>query len=149
MNSGKVLTLYMSTPDLMRAGHRVTCDEFDCDANGIVGDINYEKDVGYVALLVSQKSYEIIEQAEIVVDKGILMESIYVDIDLNHLKKGSVIEIGDNLFEVSGPCQSYRYLYAIAPELPELIDGNRGIFVTPLDYSTVRVGDEVKVIQEA
>ena len=149
MTSGNVLTLYMTMPDLMRSGHRMKCEDFECDPNGIIGDVNYEKGGEHVLLLVSKKSYDIIEAAELVVDKGVLLENIYVDIDLNHLKKGSVIEVGDILFEVTGPCKAYAYLYALAPELPELIDGNRGIFVTPMEQGRIAVGDEVKIVKEA
>ncbi|MEA1919728.1 MAG: hypothetical protein U9N52_07805 [Campylobacterota bacterium] len=149
MATGKVLSLYMTMPDLMRSGHRMKCDDFECDDNGILGDKNYESEESSLILLVSKKSYDLIEEAELVVDQGMLMENIYVDIDLNHLKKGSVIEIGETLFEVTGPCQAYRYLYAFAPELPELIHGNRGIFVSPVEYGRVEVGDEVSVVKEA
>lgn len=149
MSSGKVLTLYMTMPDMMRSGHRTRCESFECDPNGIVGDVNYEKAEEHVLLLVSQKSYDIIEASEYVLERGILLENIFVDIDLNHLKKGSIIEIGETLFEVTGPCQAYRYLYAVAPELPELLDGNRGIYVTPAEQGTITLGDKVSIVKEA
>ena len=149
MASGKVLALYMTMPDLMRSGHRMACSDFECDPGGISGDVNYENSAEHVMLLISKKSYDLIEEAELVVDKGVLMENIYVDTDLNHLKKGSVIEIGGTLFEVTGPCEAYRYLYALAPELPELIHGNRGIYVTPMEQGRVEVGDGVTVLKEA
>lgn len=149
MRSGKVLTLYMTMPDMMRSGHRMRCDDFECNPNGIVGDVNYEKKPAQKMLLVSKKSYDIIEDEEIAVSKGLLLENIYVDIDLNNLKQGSIIEVGDVVFTVDGPCESYGYLYAIAPELPELIHGNRGIFITPCEHGKIEVGDEVKVIEEA
>ena len=149
MKSGKVLSLYMTMPDLMRSGHRMKCDDFDCDPTGIVGSRDYDNGEEQMLLLVSKISYDLIEEAELAVDKGLLMENIYVDIDLYHLKKGSIIEIGETLFEVRGACEDYRYLYAFAPEVPELIQGKRGLFVAPVDYGTVRVGDEVSVVQEA
>lgn len=147
MSIGKVLNLYMTMPDLMRSGHRMQCEDFECDPQGIQEDINYGKQSENVMLLVSQKSYEMIEAAELVVDKGLLLENIYVDIDLNHLKKGSIIEVGNVVFKVDGPCEAFRYLYAIAPELPELIAGNRGIFITPVDSGRVALGDEVRVLE--
>lgn len=146
---GKVLNLYMTIPDLMRSGYRQKVDSFECDPNGIQGDKNYELGDASIMLLVSEKSYEIIEEAELVVDKGVLLENIYVDVDLGHLKKGSIIEVGETIFEVRGPCEAYDYLYALAPELPELIHGNRGIFVRPAEYGRLNVGDTVTVIQEA
>ncbi len=148
MTTGKVLSLYMTMPDMIRAGHRMSVEDMDCDENGIIGSRDYENGSEHKMVIVSKKSYDIIEEAELVVDIGVLMEDIYVDVDLNHLKAGSIIEIGDMLFEVNGPCESYRYLYAFAPELPELIHGNRGLFVTPIEYGSMSVGDEVKVLKE-
>lgn len=149
MTSGKVLSLYITMPDMMRSGHRMRCDDFDCDTNGIVGSRDYDNGSEQLLVLVSKISYDIIEEADLVLEKGVLMEDIYVDIDLNHLKKGSIIEIGETLFEVVGPCADYRYLYAFAPELPELLEGQRGIFVSPVEYGSIVVGNDVKVIEEA
>lgn len=147
MTSGKVVTLYMTMPDMMRAGHRMRVDDIDLDENGIMGSRDHDNGVERPLVLVSKKSYDIIEDAELVFERGLLMEDIYVDIDLYHLNKGSVIEIGEVLFEVTGPCEDYRYLYAFAPELPELIHGKRGLFLSPMDYGGLAIGDEVKIIK--
>jgi len=149
MTSGKVLSLYMTMPDMIRAGHRMSVDDMDCDENGIMGSRDYENGQEHQMVIVSKKSYDIIEEAELVLEQGVLMEDIYVDVDLYHLKAGSIIEIGDMLFEVNGPCESYRYLYAFAPELPDLIAGQRGLFVTAIEYGGMKVGDEVNVVKEA
>jgi hypothetical protein len=148
MANGKVLSLYMTTPDLMRSGYRQNVEYFECDPSGIIGDKSYESEEPLI-LLVSKKSYDIIEEADLVLDKGILMENIYVDADLYHLKAGSIIEIGETLFEVTGPCESYGYLFGFAPELPELIAGKRGLFVRPLEFGSINVGDEVTIEKEA
>jgi MOSC domain-containing protein YiiM len=149
MTSGKVLSLYITMPDMMRSGHRMKVEDIDCDENGIIGSRDYENGTERNMVLVSKKSYDIIEEAELVFERGLLMEDIYVDIDLYHLKKGSIIEIGDMIFKVTGPCEDYRYLYAFAPELPELIQGQRGLFISPIEYGRIEVGDEVNVVQEA
>ncbi len=149
MTKGKVLSLYMTMPDMIRAGHRMKVEDIECDENGIIGSRDYENGTEHRMVIVSKKSYDIIEDAELVLDQGVLMEDIYVDIDLYHLKPGSLIEIGDLIFEVTGLCEDYRYLYAFAPELPELIKGQRGLFVTPVAYGGMAVGDEVEVIKEA
>ena len=148
MISGKVLALYMTMPDMLRSGHRMACEDFECDPDGIFEDSNYDSDQDYVMMLTCQKSYDLIEEAELVIDRGVLMENILVDIDLYALKKGSVIELGDTLLEVTGPCESYGYLMALAPELPDIIKGNRGLFVRPLDHGRIAVGDEVNVLKE-
>jgi hypothetical protein len=148
MISGKVLALYMTMPDMIRSGHRMSCEDFECDPDGILEDMSYESSQDYVMMLTCQKSYDLIEEAELVLSRGVLMENILVDVDLYGLKKGSIIELGDTLLEVTGPCESYGYLLALAPELPELIQGNRGLFVRPLDHGKISVGDEVKVLKE-
>ena len=149
MENGKVLALYMTMEDmLIRSGHRMACDDIDCDESGIIGDINYEKSTEHVMLLVSQKSYDLIDEADLVIDKGVLMENIHVDIDLSGLRKGSLIEIGDVILEVTGPCESYGYLAALAPELPEVLRGNRGIFVRPTEEGSLGLGDEVVVLKK-
>jgi len=148
MENGKVVTLYMTMPDMMRSGHRMRVEDIECDENGIMGSRDYEKGTERPLVLVSKKSYDIIEDAELVFERGLLMEDIYVDVDLYHLNAGSLIEIGEMIFEVSGPCEDYRYLYAFAPELPELIHGNRGLFLNPVEYGRIEVGDEVKVLKE-
>lgn len=149
MQSGKVLALYMTMPDmLIRSGHRMSCEDIECDPDGILEDSNYDSDQDYVMMLTCQTTYDMIEEADLVLERGVLMENILVDIDLYGLKKGSVIELGDTLLEVTGPCESYGYLMALAPELPELIRGKRGLFVRPLDHGKLSVGDEVKVLKE-
>ena len=149
MNNGKVLTMYITMPDMMRAGNRMRVDTFDCDHNGVVGSVDYDNDIQRDMVVVCKKSYDIIEEADYVLENGTLMEDIYVDIDLYHLKEGAIIQIGDTLLKVLGPCEDYRYLYAFAPEIPELISGKRGLFVSPIEYGTIEVGDEVTVIQDS
>jgi len=149
MTEGKVLTLYMTMPDMIRAGHRMSVEDIECDENGIMGSRDHENGVERPLVLLSKKSYDIIEEAELAFEKGLLMEDIYVDIDLYHLNPGSVIEIGDMLLEVTSKCEDYRYLYAIAPELPDLIRGQRGLFVKPIEFGRIEVGDEVIVVKEA
>ncbi|MBN2816617.1 MAG: hypothetical protein JXQ67_08030 [Campylobacterales bacterium] len=148
MTTGKVVNLYMTMPDMMRAGHRMRVDDMECDENGIMGSRDYENGTQRPMVLVSKKSYDIIEDAELYFERGLLMEDIYVDVDLYHLNKGSIIEIGEMVFEVSGPCEDYRYLYAFAPELPALIKGKRGLFITPIEYGRIEIGDEVNVLEE-
>ena len=149
MTEGKVLTLYMTMPDMMRSGHRMRVDDIECDENGIMGSRDHENGTERPLVLISKKSYDIIEEAELAFERGLLMEDIYVYIDLYHLKAGSVIEIGDMLLEVTGLCEDYRYLYAIAPELPDLIRGQRGLFVKPIEFGRIEVGDDVIVVKEA
>jgi len=149
MQNGKVISLYVTMPDMMRAGHRMRCDDIECDSDGIMGDIHYDTERDYVMMLTSQMSYDIAKEAGIVIENGVLMESIHVDVDLYHLKKGSLIEIGDTILEVEAPCEVYGYLMALDPALPELLEGKRGLFVRPVDHGQIFKDDEVKVLKEA
>ena len=85
MTSGKVLSLYMTMPDMMRSGHRMAVEDIDLDENGIMGSRDYENGKARNIVLVSKKSYDLIEEAELVIERGLLMEDIYVDVDLYHL----------------------------------------------------------------
>lgn len=145
MSNGKVLALYMTMPAVMRSGHRMLCEDIECDPDGIIGDMNYDTSKDYVMLLTCEVSYDIAEEADIIIDKGVLLESVHVDVDLYDLKAGDVIELGETLVEVTSHCEAYGYLRALAPELPELLEGKRGLFIRPLDYGTIAVGDEVVV----
>ena len=149
MAEGKIVSLYMTMPDMMRSGHRMRVESIECDENGIMGSRDHEEQKERPMVLVSKKSYDIIEAADLAFERGLLMEDVYVDIDLYHLKKGSVIEMGEMMFEVQGLCEDFRYLYAFAPELPDLLRGQRGLFITPLDYGGMAVGDTVTILKEA
>lgn len=149
MSQGKVLSLYMTMPDMMRAGHRTRCETIECDHMGIMGDKDYETGFENGLLFVSKKSYDIIEDAELVLEQGVLMENVYTDLDLYHLKEGSVIEVGETIFEVKGLCHAYRYLYGFSPELPELLENQRGIFAVPVEYGELNLGDTVSILKEA
>lgn len=147
MKNGKVLALYMTLPDLMRSGHRTSCEAFECDPDGIIGDDNYETSEEHVMLLTCQSSYDIAQEADIPLDAGILLENIHIDIDLYDLQKGSVIEIGETMLEVTDSCTAFGYLALYAPELTELLENKRGLFVRPLEHGQIAIDDEVIVLK--
>ncbi len=149
MQHAQVLKLYMTMPDMMRSGHRMECDDIDVDEGGIIGDLNHNTSTDKVILLVSKKSYDLIQEADLVVSEGVLLENIYTDVDLNYLQKGSIIEIGEVMMEVTGPCEAYGYLSALSPELPDVLQGNRGIFVRPVEEGRISLGDEITIIKKA
>lgn len=147
MENGKVLALYMTLPDLMRSGHRTSCDAFECDPDGIVGDDNYESNQEHIMLLTCQTSYDIAQEADIPLDAGILLENIHVDIDLYGLEQGAVLEIGEMMFEVTGHCHAFGYLAMYAPELIDLLENKRGLFVQPLEHGQIALGDTVSILK--
>ena len=145
MKEAKILNLYMTLPDMLRSGYRQRCESIEIDEGGIVGDVAHGTENGRKLLIVSQKSYDLIKEHDLVVDTGVLMEHIHVDEDLYDLKENDVLEIGDTVCKVLGKCEVYGYLAALAPELPEILYGNRGIFVEPVAPGEIKVGDKVIV----
>ena len=143
----KVEQLYMTQPDMLRSGHRVACDSLECDPDGIIGDVNHGIPDKNLLLAVSTQSYDIIDASDIVLDRGILMENILVDFDIDALKPGTIIEIDDVLFEIIRPCKAFAYLYGFAPELPELLEHKRGMFLRPLEEGQICIGSTVRIVQ--
>jgi len=68
------------------------CEDIECDPNRIANDINYEKEDKNMLLLVSQKSYEIIKEANLILGK----------------------EYSDTIFQAISPCQAFGYLYDVS-----------------------------------
>jgi hypothetical protein len=55
MTNGKVVTLYMTMPDMMRSGHRMRVEDIECDENGIMGSRDHENETERPMVLVSKK----------------------------------------------------------------------------------------------
>jgi len=91
MENGKVLSLYMILPDMIRAGHRMQVDDLDCDPSGIVGSRDYEDTVDFTMVLVCKKSYDIIEEAELVLGDGFLLMLTFITLKLVQLSKSVML----------------------------------------------------------
>jgi MOSC domain-containing protein YiiM len=81
------------------------------------------------------------------VQPGQLRENITVDgLSLFGLEKGQRIKIGDALeLQIGELCDPCENMDAIRPGLQEQIQGQRGLFVTPLSNGSITLGDNVIV----
>jgi len=81
------------------------------------------------------------------VKAGQIRENLTVEgLDIFGLKPGQKLTIGDSLeFQVGGLCDPCSFMETIRPGLLKEIDGQRGLFVTPLGGGEISVGDEVSI----
>ncbi len=109
---------------------------------GLVGDRHAEAGSTRQILMMDRAILETLE-----VDPGQLRENITTEgVSLFGLKEGQTLKIGDGLeFKIGELCDPCDNMDHIRPGLREKIEGQRGLFVTPLSSGTVTVGDEVTV----
>ncbi len=109
---------------------------------GLVGDRHAEVGSTRQILMMDRAILEALE-----VEPGQLRENITVEgVSLFGLEKGQKLRVGDSLeFQIGELCDPCDNMDHIRPGLREKIQGQRGLFVTPLGSGTVSVGDEVSV----
>ncbi len=110
---------------------------------GLVGDRHAKAGSSRQILLMDRAIMEALE-----VEPGQLRENMTVEgLSLFGLQKGQKLRMGDSLEfligELCDPCENMDY---IRPGLRQKIEGQRGLFVTPLGSGEVKVGDEVTVV---
>ena len=49
----------MTMPAMMRSGHRMAVEDFECDPEGIIGDMNHGTSEERVMLLTCQTTYDL------------------------------------------------------------------------------------------
>jgi len=81
------------------------------------------------------------------VEAGQIRENVTVEgLEIFGLQPGQKLTIGDGLeFQVGGLCDPCSNMDKIRPGLLEEIEGQRGLFVTPLSGGEISVGDEVSI----
>ncbi len=139
--TGKVLQLYISTG--IKEDPRKEVASLEVDQNGVIGDKFYAKDTNRAILISCTQSYELAQQNNIDIEKGVLGENIYIDLNPYSLLPGDIIKIGACRFEVTQNCTLCKGLSQINPKLPKLLKDDRGIFVRALDKGTISIGDAV------
>ena len=107
---------------------------------GLVGDRHAKAGSTRQILMMDRAIMEALE-----VEPGQLRENITVEgVSLFGLQKGQKLRVGDGLeFQIGELCDPCENMDHIRPGLREKIEGQRGLFVTPLSSGTVNVGDEV------
>lgn len=109
---------------------------------GLVGDRHAEVGSTRQILMMDRAVMEVLE-----VDPGQLRENITVQgVSLFGLKEGQTLKVGNGLeFKIGELCDPCDNMDHIRPGLREKIEGQRGLFVTPLFSGTVNVGDDVTI----
>lgn len=110
---------------------------------GLVGDRHARAGSSRQILLMDRAVMKTLE-----VEPGQLRENMTVEgLSLFGLQEGQKLRMGEDLeFQVGELCAPCGNMELIRPGLQETIEGQRGIFVTPLGSGEVNVGDEVTVI---
>jgi MOSC domain-containing protein YiiM len=109
---------------------------------GLVGDRHAEVGSSRQILMMEKAVMDVLE-----VDPGQLRENITVQgVSLFGLTEGQTLKVGDGLeFKIGELCDPCDNMDHICPGLREKIEGQRGLFVTPLFSGTVNVGDDVTI----
>lgn len=141
---GKVLNLYTST---QKSSQRIPQKKLSLDANGVISDKFYGKDIQRSVLLTSEKSYDLALSHDIIMDRGALGENILIDYNPYHLNPGQRLQIGKALVEITQNCTLCNHLSAIDKKLPKLLKNDRGIFIKVIQEGEIQEGDAVFLLR--
>ncbi len=110
---------------------------------GLVGDRHAKPGSSRQILLMDRAVMKTLE-----VEPGQLRENMTVEgLPLFGLEKGQKLKVGGSLeFEIGELCDPCENMDRVRPGLREKLEGQRGLFVTPLGSGEVKVGDEVTIV---
>lgn len=141
---GKVVALYITKDDTNKS--RLTPNEIQVDANGIIGDKFYAKDQNRAILITATQSYELTQANNIELENGALGENILIDINPYHLLPGQTLTIGETTLEITQNCTLCKGLTSIHSKLPKLLKNDRGIFAKVINGpSLIKISDMVEI----
>jgi MOSC domain-containing protein YiiM len=118
----------------------------DMDNKGIAGDKHYGKDPDRTVLITSIKAYDILKQNGISASHGSLGENIVVDLDLDDIKPGDQLQMGDVVVEIAQNCTLCNHLSAIDKRVPKLLRHDRGVFAKVVQGGRLHLNDEVRIV---
>ena len=141
---GKVVALYITKDDINKS--RLSPNEIQVDADGIIGDKFYAKDSNRAILITATQSYELTQANNIELENGALGENILIDINPYHLLPGQTLTIGETTLEITQNCTLCKGLTSIHSKLPKLLKNDRGIFAKVINGpSLIKISDIVKI----
>ena len=110
---------------------------------GLVGDRHAKPGSSRQILLMDSAVMDALE-----IEPGQIRENMTVEgLSLFELQKGQKLRMGENLeFQIGDLCDPCGYMDQVRPGLREKLEGQRGLFVTPLGSGEVKVGDEVTIV---
>ncbi|MCV6606930.1 MAG: MOSC domain-containing protein [Campylobacterales bacterium] len=138
----KVLNLFLAKE---KNSERENQEVLNLDELGVIGDRFYGKKPKRSVLITSISSYQLMKENNIEAQYGQLGENILVDCDIYDLEVGSKLEIGQVELEISQPGTLCQGLAKVDDSLPNLLQGNRGIFAQVKKSGKIYCGDNVKV----
>lgn len=134
--AGKVLKLFISESG--KSG-RVEQPQLCLDANGVLNDKFYGKDVERSVLISSVDSYKLTMEHNIEMKYGDLGENIVVDFNPYSLPTNTLIKIGDVVLEIIQRCTLCKSLSKIDSRVPQLLKDDRGVFAKVIEAGTINV----------
>ncbi len=115
--------------------------------HGIEGDHHFTDKPhrqGYHVLLIEEETLNAVG-----IEHGVVRENVTTTgIDLNSLKSGDLVGLGDNVvLQISKACAPCRLMDDIRPGLQEELQDRRGMLAAVVEGGTVSAGDPVRVMQ--
>ncbi len=108
---------------------------------GLVGDVSFGRSKRQVLFIED----EVLK--EFGLSPGDVRENVTVSgIDLAGSSDGTLVQVGEVLFEVIGDCAPCQFIEEIQPGLREAMSGRRGTLCRVLDGGTIQVGDRVTFV---
>jgi MOSC domain-containing protein YiiM len=131
---GKVLNLFVYDAQTQ---NRVSQNSIQLDKGGVIGDKHYGKDALRSVLLISEDSYTLARENDIMVLRGNLGENILIDYNPYNLPIGAKLQIGGVILEISQNGTLCNGLSKIDKSLPKLLKNNRGIFARVIEAGEI------------
>lgn len=140
---GIVEDLFISKEDIK---DRLNQSEIVVDESGVFIDKFYDKDINRSVLITSINSYEIAANKGVKLIYGQLGENILVDFPLSRLHEGDRLQISDVLLEITQHCTLCDHLSCLDPNLPVILEKDRGIFAKVIEGGLIRSEDTIYCI---
>ncbi len=116
---------------------------------GIEGDkFANGKDKDRLIMLIGENSYNLAKNKNINLPEVALGENILLDFDPHNLNSKDIISIGNTILEITKECTLCKHLSKFDSKLPKLLLHKRGIYAKILKSGTIKIGDEVKLINK-
>ena len=116
----------------------------ECIKNhGIKDDKFAGKKLHRSVMMIGTIAYDIAKQNTIELQLGSLGENILLDFDPHTLEIGSQLQIGEAILEITDVCTTCSHLSLHGENLPELLNGHRGVYATIIQSGIIKNGDSV------
>jgi len=125
---------------------RDTHTQIKVDTQGILDDKFYNKNPKRSILISSISAYDIIKKENISVQYGQLGENILVDFNPYTLAKGTQLQSGDVILEITQECTICKSLNKIGDNVSDLLQNDRGVFAKVIKEGILTQNDTLKII---